>query len=88
MEAVVITDHAKTQMARRGITESLVREVLYRREEIIDLRPGRAVIQGTARMGDPPRDYLLRVFVDTDREPPEVATVYRTSKIDKYRSRT
>jgi hypothetical protein len=87
MEDVVFTQHAKTQMARRGITESLVQEVLFRQEEIIDLRPGRIVIQGTTRMGDPPRDYLLRVFVDTDREPPEVVTVYRTSKIDKYRSR-
>ena len=32
----------------------------------------------------PPTTYLLRVFVDTDREPPEVVTVYRTSKITKY----
>jgi len=28
--------------------------------------------------------YLLRVFVDIDREPPEVVTVYRTSKVRKY----
>jgi hypothetical protein len=88
MENVIFSEHAGTQMARRGITESLVREVLFRQEEIIDLRPGRIVIQGTTRMGNPPGDYLLRVFVDTDCEPPEVVTVYRTSKIDKYRSRT
>lgn len=87
MEDVIFTQHAKTQMARRGITESLVREVLHRQQEIINLRPGRIVVQGAARMGDPPGDYLLRVFVDTDREPYEVVTVYRTSKIDKYRSR-
>ncbi|MBF0355748.1 MAG: hypothetical protein HQL43_10985 [Alphaproteobacteria bacterium] len=34
--------------------------------------------------GDPPRQYLLRVFVDMDRSPPRVVTVYRTSKIAKY----
>jgi len=28
--------------------------------------------------------YLLHVFVDIDREPPEVVTVYRTSKVRKY----
>jgi hypothetical protein len=28
--------------------------------------------------------YLVRVFVDVDRSPAEVITVYRTSKIDKY----
>jgi len=27
----------------------------------------------------------VRVFVDVDREPPEVVTAYRTSKVEKYR---
>ncbi len=34
--------------------------------------------------GNPDKMYLLRVFVDIDRIPPEVVTVYRTSKITKY----
>lgn len=45
------------------------------------MREGRVVAQ--ARMGP----YLMRVFVDVDRSPPEVVTAYRTSKIEKYRSR-
>jgi len=28
--------------------------------------------------------YLLRAVVATDKEPPVVVTVYRTSKIEKY----
>jgi hypothetical protein len=28
--------------------------------------------------------YLLRVFVDMDRRPAEVVTVYRTSNVAKY----
>jgi hypothetical protein len=28
--------------------------------------------------------YLVRVFVDVDRDPAEVVTAYRTSKISKY----
>ena len=35
-------------------------------------------------MGEPEKEYLVRVFVDIDRDPAEVVTVYRTSKIDKY----
>jgi hypothetical protein len=31
------------------------------------------------------RSYLVRVIVDVDRVPVEVVTVYRTSKIEKYR---
>ena len=29
-------------------------------------------------------EYLVRVFVDVDRDPAEVVTVYQTSKIEKY----
>jgi hypothetical protein len=35
-------------------------------------------------MGEPSKTYLVRVFVDIDRSPPEVATAYRTSKVEKY----
>ena len=35
-------------------------------------------------MGNPEKLYLLRVFVDIDREPPEVVTAYRTGKVEKY----
>jgi len=35
-------------------------------------------------IGFPPKTYLLRVFVDVDREPPAVVTIYLTSKIKKY----
>jgi hypothetical protein len=42
------------------------------------------VYQSRIEAGKPPQKYLLRVFVDVDREPPDVVTAYRTSKIDKY----
>ena len=45
-------------------------------------RPGRDVLQSRVTMGG--RKYLIRVFVDWDRKPAEVVTVYRTSKIGKY----
>lgn len=34
--------------------------------------------------GTPAITFLLRVFVDVDRDPPQVVTVYRTSKVRKY----
>ena len=48
------------------------------------VREGRAVYQAKCDMGEPPKTYILRVFVDIDRKPPYVVTVYRTSKIEKY----
>jgi len=32
------------------------------------------------------KEYLFRVVVDIDRDPPEPVTAYRTSKVRKYRS--
>jgi hypothetical protein len=44
--------------------------------------PGRDVLQLRVDIGD--KTYLVRVFVDIDRNPAEVVTVYLTSRIGKY----
>jgi hypothetical protein len=41
-------------------------------------------VQSVLLMGATGQEYLVRVFVDIDRDPAEVVTVYRTSKIGKY----
>jgi hypothetical protein len=61
-----------------------VAEVLASPEQVEPVRAGRVVYQSRITIGAPPRLYLLRVFVDIDRHPPEVVTAYRTSKIGKY----
>lgn len=71
LTGAIITEHAGLQMGRRQVTEAEVRPI----------REGRVVAHGMVGA------YLLRVFVDVDRTPAEVVTVYRTSKVDKYRSR-
>lgn len=76
----ILTEHATLQMAKRQLTESDVRSVLSSPQEAFIVREGRVVAQGL--LGE----HLLRVFVDVDRAPPEVVTVYRTSQIEKYRS--
>jgi hypothetical protein len=50
----------------------------------MDVRPGRVVLQSRILMGEPAKTYLVRVFLDVDRRPAEVVTVYRTGKISKY----
>ena len=82
----ILTDHGRAQLAARGITEAEVRRVLAEPEYVVEARPGRVVAQAVLSVGDPPADRLLRVFVDVDRDPPEIVTAYRTSKISKYRS--
>jgi hypothetical protein len=82
LSGAVLTKHALIQMAKRQVTAADVSRVLAAPEQVLDVRAGRVVAQGMAG------EYLLRVFVDMDRTPPEVVTVYRTSKIEKYRSQT
>jgi len=88
LDDAAITEHAQEQMDRRGITTQQVRDVLRDPETIQPVREGRIVAQGMVTIGDARTAYLLRVFVDVDRSPPEVVTVYRTSKINNYRSCT
>jgi len=80
----IFTDHALNEMARRQITENNVKLVLAKPEQTEMVREGRAVYQLRLEMGEPPKTYLIRVFVDINPRPPYVVTVYRTSKIEKY----
>ena len=42
--------------------------------------PGREVAQGPVTLGDPPQRVLLRVVVAVGQDPPEVVTVYATTR--------
>lgn len=78
----VITDHAAIEMARRGISPDQVLRILEEPEQRVPVRQGREVLHSRVKMED--GVYLIRVFVDVDRNPAEVVTVYRTSKVRKY----
>jgi hypothetical protein len=78
----VITAHAAFEMQRRGIAEADLEQVLRAPEQRFPVRAGREVFQ--SRMGISGTEYLVRVFVDVERQPVEVVTVYRTSKVSKY----
>ena len=77
-----LTDHARIEMARRGIDFCLVEAVLAAPEQRFSVRPGRDVLQ--SRFIIDQIHYVIRVFVDVDRTPADVVTVYRSSKIGKY----
>ena len=84
MAEYFFTEHAHFEMKRRGLSEAVVRSVLTAPEERLEIRKGRVVLQSRVEMDSPPKTYLIRVFVDVDRELQEVVSVYRTSKISKY----
>jgi hypothetical protein len=78
----VLTEHAATEIERRGLSTESIDGILKTPEQRLEVRPGRVVLQ--SRFHEFGSEYLLRVFVDIDRKPAEVVTAYRTSKVLKY----
>ena len=73
-----------TIIKRRNLTEEIVRHAIENAEQHWEVRKGRAVYQTCLKMDKPEKNYLIRVFVDINREPSEIVTAYRTTKIEKY----
>ena len=84
VQIFVFSDHAISEMTRRRISKDEVTDVLSKPEQSEQVRAGRTVYQSKFILGDPPKEYVLRVFVDIDHNPPQIVTAYRTSKIEKY----
>ena len=78
----VIVPHAAFEAKRRGIDRAIIQAVLSAPDQRLTVRPGRVVLQ--SRLGVGVRSYLVRVVVDVDRDPAEVVTAYRTTKLAKY----
>jgi hypothetical protein len=72
-------------MRRRGISEADVLEVIHNPGQTEEIRQGRIVFQSLMIRREPAKTFLLRVFLDVREAGYEVVTVYRTSKVEKYR---
>lgn len=64
------------------MSEETVREVLAAPQQRLSVLGGREVFQSQITIAE--RIYLVCVIVDLEKSPPEVVTVYRTSKISRY----
>ncbi len=71
----VMTSHARWELTRRGLSEDSIHAILAAPEQAFEVQPGRLVLQSRTSLGQPPKLFLLRVFVDVDRTPAEVVTV-------------
>jgi len=80
----IFSKHALEQMSHRCINrETVVRVVSCPNQTIVnDETPTTIVYQSL--INEDNRMFLLRVFVDTDKQPNMIITVYKTSKISKY----
>ncbi|BBD78291.1 DUF4258 domain-containing protein [Hydrogenophilus thermoluteolus] len=80
-----MTDHARFEAARRGITLERIASTIEAPESVVAGAGGRSIYQ--KRIVFAAKTYLVRVVVESGHEPPVVVTVYRTSKMEKYLQR-
>lgn len=82
MLEITISNHAKEQMELRNIPLQVVMKVLEYPQQVIT-QEGKKIYQSIVNF-EGEGNYLVRVFVNIDKIPNLVITVYRTSKLDKY----
>jgi len=81
---IVISDHARFEMSRRGIDETMVTAVAQSPEQVLEAGEGRLIHQ--SRYHDPAegKEMLLRVILERRAGHLLLVTAYRTSRVDKY----
>lgn len=81
-----LSNHVLERAQERGISVPIIEAVLANPAQIVDdesNEPGQKVYQSIVLFAEK-GDYLVRIFVNTNKTPPIVKSVYRTSKISKY----
>ena len=82
MANYIFSKHALEKIEERGIPMHVVIAVMNNLENLI-VEEEMAIHQAIVNF-EGEGEYLVRVFVNTIKQPPVVVTVYRTSKLDKY----
>jgi len=79
-----LSEHAKTELIRRQISEDLVMQVTQEPLQVVPARNGLECRQSRFLDESTGKEYVLRVIVTPERTPNVVVTVYKTSKVEKY----
>jgi hypothetical protein len=84
MDKVIFSKHAEEQLLRRGIARETAMFVVSHPEEILvdDDDVTVTIFQSLIQEND--RWFLLRIFINQEKFPHEIITLYKTSKIQKY----
>jgi hypothetical protein len=82
-----LCDHAAEELKRRGIPRELLDDVMSSPQQVVPATGGRKAYQSKMDFGGG-RMMMLRAIVDDCEDPPVVVTVYRTTKTEKYWSKS
>ena len=78
---VEFSKHALEQMMCRNISIVVANNILRNPQQIVN-QGDKTIYQSVVTENR--KQYLIRIFVNTKKDPNIVVTAYKTSKIDKY----
>ena len=78
------SNHAEIRLRARNITKAQIEEVLNNPQKVINQSECVTVYQG--KITSDGILYLLRIFINTCKNPNLIITAYKTSKMEKYES--
>lgn len=81
---LVISDHARFELERRQIDESLVQEVARAPGQVVAASKGRLVYQNRYFDTAEGKEMVLRLVVEPRQDSLYIVTAYKTSRIEKY----
>jgi len=81
---LVFSKHAQEQMQRRGINREHVLLTVLQPDQVIVNDEDMDIIICQSLIKEDGQTFLLRVFVNKDKDPNVVVTLYKTTKILKY----
>jgi len=81
---LIFSKHAYEQMSRRSINYETVLKVVSQPDQIITDSDEPTIVIYQSLIKEDNQMFLLRVFVNRDKHPNLVVTLYKTTKISKY----
>jgi hypothetical protein len=82
VKPVRFSQHARVEIARRGVPFDIAEGVLRNPQQVVPTQGGLMALQSRVELEG--KQYLVRVVVAERPDVTVVVTVYRTSKIGKY----
>jgi hypothetical protein len=81
---IIFSKHAQEQMLRRGISYDNVLSTISQPDQTIIDKEDMSIIIYQSLVRENEQVFLLRVFVNKDKQPNMIITLYKTTKILKY----
>ena len=80
----IFSNHALEQMKRREISREMVLLAINQPHQVVGDVNDMIIVIYQLLIKENGQSFLLRVFVNRDKQPNMIGTVYKTTKITKY----